>query len=253
MLATMVARVAPGVRTAGADLPPHHPVRTQRLHLQYRGHRCRAVNYITSLRFVCLKWCFGDLNLLMQLIFFLVAQQLYTSPCFFFVLYFLSHPSKYEHTSQQTNSQVYIQSHKTILDLMWLNVLRNSCTIPYLFFNLYLFLQLLSSYISICRPHHRLSPRAGQSAALAIAGFSFATVIANFFEFRNRVRACTRHFLSYFWNFFANHNNIILFFKCSCANMNDQCALRRKQNRSGLLWPEIHTKGFSHFLIGGCA
>ena len=61
---------------------------------------------------------------------FLVAQQLYMSSCFFFCL---SHPSKYELTSPKTNSQVHIQTHKTILDLIWLNVLRNSCTVPYLF------------------------------------------------------------------------------------------------------------------------
>ena len=51
---------------------------------------------------------------------------------FFFCL---SHPSKYELTSPKTNSQVHIQTHKTILDLIWLNVLRNSCTVPYLFFS----------------------------------------------------------------------------------------------------------------------
>ena len=58
------------------------------------------------------------------------------SSCFFFFSFFLfclSHPSKYELTSPKTNSQVRIQTHKTILDLIWLNVLRNSCTVPYLF------------------------------------------------------------------------------------------------------------------------
>ena len=32
------------------------------------------------------------------------------------------------------NSKVYIQTHKSmLLDLIWVNVLRNSCTVPYLF------------------------------------------------------------------------------------------------------------------------
>ena len=65
---------------------------------------------------------------------FLVAQQLYMSSCIFFVCVFLSHPSKHELTSPKTNSQVRIQTHKTILNLNWLNVLRKSCTVPYLFF-----------------------------------------------------------------------------------------------------------------------
>ena len=37
------------------------------------------------------------------------------------------------HIHPNMNSQVQRQTHKTILDLIWLNVLRNSCTVPYLF------------------------------------------------------------------------------------------------------------------------
>ena len=78
---------------------------------------------------------------------FLVAQQLYMSSCFFF-LFCLSHPSKYELTSPKTNSQVHIQTHKTILDLIWLNVLRNSCTVPYLFY---------IASVQVCVIHTRLT------------------------------------------------------------------------------------------------
>ena len=64
---------------------------------------------------------------------FSCAATLHVIMFVFFFLFCLSHPSKYELTSPKTNSQVRIQTHKTILDLNWLNVLRNSCTVPYLF------------------------------------------------------------------------------------------------------------------------
>ena len=60
----------------------------------------------------------------------LVAQQLYMSSCTS-VFFCLSHPSTYELTSPQTNLQVYMQTHKTLLNLIWINVLRNSCTVTY--------------------------------------------------------------------------------------------------------------------------
>jgi len=68
----------------------------------------------------------------------------------------LSHPSKYKLTSPQTNSQVYKQTHKTIVDLMWLNVMRNSCTVPYLLFietiivKLFFIFRLYSVCFQVC-------------------------------------------------------------------------------------------------------
>ena len=55
-----------------------------------------------------------------------------SSCIFLFFCFCLSHPYKYEPKSLKTNSQVHIQTHKRILDLIWLNVLRNSSTVPYL-------------------------------------------------------------------------------------------------------------------------
>ena len=51
------------------------------------------------------------------------------------VLFFFFVTSVQIGTRKSTDKLTSLQTQKTILDLMWLNVLRNSCTVPYLFFD----------------------------------------------------------------------------------------------------------------------
>ena len=57
---------------------------------------------------------------------------------------------------------------------------------------------LLCRYMSICHPHVRLSRNSGRISALAVIVFSFATVIANFFEFETLVQPTEKRNLTNF-------------------------------------------------------
>ena len=47
------------------------------------------------------------------------------------------------------NSQVHIQTHKILLDLIGLNVLRNSCTVPYLFYSVSKYIRYKNKYLIV--------------------------------------------------------------------------------------------------------